>query len=108
MPYWKVPFVGPAWMWLALGCAGAVSVDPSGTGGVGTGGQGDFGTGGVAVASLAGFGLWIVNFFILAGIFGWSWFPDGQNIAVQFVAHTIMFGTVLGLVIDRLAFRGSR
>ena len=62
----------------------------------------------VAVASAAGFGLWILNFFILAGVFGWTWFPDTQNIAVQFVAHTVMFGTVLGLVIDRLAFHGSR
>ena len=62
----------------------------------------------IAVASTAGFGLWILNFFILAGGFGWTWFPDTQNIAVQFVAHTVMFGTVLGLVIDRLAFRGLR
>jgi hypothetical protein len=62
----------------------------------------------VAVASVAGFGLWILNFFILAQVFGWTWFPDTQNVAVQFVAHTFMFGSVLGLVIDRLAFRRSR
>ncbi len=62
----------------------------------------------VATASLAGFGLWILNFFILAGIFGWTWFPDGQNVAVQFVAHTVMFGSVLGLVLDRAAFRVRR
>jgi hypothetical protein len=62
----------------------------------------------VAAASLAGFGLWILNFFILAGAFGWSWFPDSQNVAVQFVAHTLMFGAVLGVVLDRLAFRSNR
>ena len=62
----------------------------------------------VAVASIAGFCLWILNFFILAGTFGWTWFPDTQNVAVQFVAHTVMFGSVLGLVIDRLAFRAAR
>ena len=62
----------------------------------------------VVAASVAGFGLWILNFFILAGLFGWSWFPDSQNVVVQFVAHTVMFGSVLGLVVDRLAFRGSR
>lgn len=62
----------------------------------------------VVVASVAGFGLWILNFFILARIFGWTWFPDTQNLAVQFVAHTVMFGTVLGLVIDRFAFRAAR
>jgi hypothetical protein len=61
----------------------------------------------VVVASLAGFALWILNFFVLAGLFGWNWFPDTQNVAVQFVAHTLMFGTVLGIVLDRLAFRAE-
>ena len=61
----------------------------------------------LVVSSLAGFALWIVNFFVLAGIFGWNWFPDSQNVAVQFVAHTFMFGTVLGLVLDRFAFRAN-
>ncbi len=60
------------------------------------------------VSSLAGLALWIVNFFVLAGLFGWSWFPASQNVAVQFVAHTFMFGTVLGLVLDRFAFRTAR
>lgn len=59
----------------------------------------------VVVASAAGFGLWILNFFVLAGVFGWNWFPDSQNVAVQFVAHTVMFGTVLGLALNWLAFR---
>ena len=62
----------------------------------------------LAVSSVAGFALWILNFFILAGIFGWNWFPDTQNVAVQFVAHTFMFGTVLGLFLDRFAFRANR
>ncbi|MCJ7712697.1 MAG: hypothetical protein MUQ32_17900 [Chloroflexi bacterium] len=62
----------------------------------------------LVVSSLAGFALWILNFFLLAGIFGWNWFPDTQNVAVQFVAHTFMFGTVLGLLLDRFAFRANR
>ena len=62
----------------------------------------------LVVASLAGFSLWILNFFVLAGISGWNWFPDSQNAAVQFVAHTFMFGTVLGIVLDRFAFRANR
>jgi hypothetical protein len=62
----------------------------------------------VATASVAGFALWVLNFYLLAGIFGWSWFPDGQNVGVQFVAHTFMFGTVLGLLLDSLAFRANR
>ncbi len=59
----------------------------------------------LVVSSVAGFGLWVVNFFVLARIFGWTWFPDTQNVVVQFVAHTFMFGTVLGIVLDRFAFR---
>jgi hypothetical protein len=55
--------------------------------------------------SLAGLALWIVNFYGLAPVFGWTWFPDGTNAAVQFVAHTFFFGTVLGLVLDRAYLR---
>lgn len=61
----------------------------------------------VLAASVAGFSLWVVNFFIFAGAFGWNWFPDGQNVAVQVVAHTVMFGTVLGLLLSRFAFRAD-
>ena len=38
--------------------------------------------------SVAGFALRIVNFYALAPAFGWTWFPNGTNAAVQFVAHT--------------------
>ncbi len=62
----------------------------------------------LVVSSVAGFALWIMNFFVLAGVFGWTWFPDSQNIAVQFVAHTFMFGTVLGLFLNRFAFNADR
>jgi hypothetical protein len=55
----------------------------------------------VAVASVAGFLLWIVNFYILANLFGWIWFPNDTNVAVQFVAHTFFFGSVLGLILAR-------
>jgi hypothetical protein len=61
----------------------------------------------LVVSGLAGFALWIVNFFVLAGLFGWSWFPDSQNVAVQLIAHTFMFGAVLGLVLDRFAFHAG-
>jgi len=49
--------------------------------------------------SAAGFLLWIVNFF------GWTWFPNDTNPIVQIVAHTVFFGTVLGVALDRLHFR---
>ena len=51
----------------------------------------------LAVASAAGFLLWFVNFHLLARTLGWAWFPDGTNAAVQIVAHTVFFGSVLGL-----------
>ena len=58
-------------------------------------------------ASVAGFALWIVNFYVLASVFGWTWFPNNTNVAVQFVAHTFFYGTVLGIVLDRTHFRRS-
>jgi hypothetical protein len=62
----------------------------------------------LALSSLAGFTLWVVNFFLLAHLFGWVWFPDRQNVAVQVMAHTVMFGAVLGVALNRLAFRAVR
>ena len=59
----------------------------------------------VAWASVAGFALWLVNFFVIASIAGWRWFPDGTDPLVQFVAHTFFFGTPLGLYFDRFARR---
>ena len=54
--------------------------------------------------SAAGFLLWIVNFYALAPVFGWTWFPNDTNPIVQIVAHTVFFGTVLGVALDRLHF----
>ena len=59
-------------------------------------------------ASVAGFALWIVNFYVLAQVFGWTWFPNNTNAAVQFVAHTFLYGSVLGLVLDRTYFQRGR
>jgi hypothetical protein len=57
----------------------------------------------VAWASAAGLALWIVNFYVIAPIAGWNWFPDGTDPLVQFVAHTFFFGSVLGIYLDRFA-----
>jgi hypothetical protein len=57
----------------------------------------------VAWASVAGLGLWLVNFFVIAPIAGWRWFPEDTDPLVQFVAHTFFFGTLLGLYLDRFA-----
>lgn len=56
----------------------------------------------LAVSSVAGAFLWVVNFHILAPALGWAWFPDGTNALIQIVAHTVFFGTLLGLVLVRL------
>ncbi len=59
-------------------------------------------------ASVAGFALWIVNFYVLAQVFGWTWFPNNTNAAVQSVGHTFLYGSVLGLVLDRTYFQRGR
>ncbi len=51
----------------------------------------------VGAATLAGFALWIVNFYVIAP-FAFPWFAMA-NPVVQFLAHTFFFGTVLGLLL---------
>jgi len=55
----------------------------------------------IGAASVYGFLIWLVNFCVIARIAGWNWFPDESNVAVQFVAHTFFYGTVLGWVVER-------
>ena len=55
----------------------------------------------VAWTSLAGLTLWLVNFYVIAPIGGWRWFPDGTDPVIQFIAHTFVFGSLLGLYLDR-------
>jgi hypothetical protein len=57
-------------------------------------------------ASAAGLGLWVVNFYIVAPIVGWTWFPQETDPIVQAVAHTVFFGTVLGVYLNSVARRG--
>lgn len=54
-------------------------------------------------ASVAGFALWVVNFYVIAPMAGWRWFPDGTDPIIQFVAHTFFYGSILGLYLDRFA-----
>lgn len=51
----------------------------------------------IGLATVYGYLLWLVNFFVLAYIAGWTWFPEDTNPIVQFLAHTVGFGTVLGV-----------
>ena len=56
----------------------------------------------VAAAAVYGLILWLVNFYAIAPLAGWNWFPNMTNPAVQFFAHTLFFGAVLGLYLDRV------
>jgi hypothetical protein len=48
-------------------------------------------------ASVFGFGLWLANFYAIApALFPWFLMADP---AVQFIAHTLFFGTPLGLML---------
>ncbi|MBI4493405.1 MAG: hypothetical protein HY690_11510 [Chloroflexi bacterium] len=51
----------------------------------------------IALASAFGLLLWLVNFYVIAPVAGWVWFPNATNPVVQLVAHTFFFGTVLGI-----------
>ncbi len=57
--------------------------------------------------SIAGLGLWIVNFYVIAPIAGWNWFPDNANAVVQFFAHVFFFGTALGIYLNAAARRSA-
>lgn len=52
----------------------------------------------IAAATVFGFGLWIVNFYVMAPILGWDWFAMA-NPVVQFIAHTFFFGLPVGLLL---------
>ncbi|MDQ4106740.1 MAG: hypothetical protein M3157_06170 [Actinomycetota bacterium] len=51
----------------------------------------------IGAATVFGFALWIVNFYIIAPV-AFPWFGMA-NPVVQFIAHTFFFGTVLGLLL---------
>lgn len=57
----------------------------------------------IAAAGVYGLLLWIVNFFVIAPLAGWVWFPNGTNAVVQIIAHAAFFGAVLGLYLTRAA-----
>jgi hypothetical protein len=51
----------------------------------------------VGAATVFGFALWIVNFYVIAPVLS-PWFLQ-SNPVVQFLAHTFFFGTTLGLLL---------
>ncbi|MDP3748825.1 MAG: hypothetical protein Q8Q88_17440 [Phenylobacterium sp.] len=53
----------------------------------------------VGLATAYGFALWLLNFYLIAPA-AFPWFA-AANAAVQFVAHTVFFGAVLGYYLWR-------
>jgi hypothetical protein len=55
----------------------------------------------ILAATAYGVLLWLMNFYVVARIAGWEWFPERTEPIVQFFAHAFFFGTVLGSYLDR-------
>jgi hypothetical protein len=62
----------------------------------------------VAAATVYGLALWLVNFYVIA-LFAFEWFQDADPL-VQFLAHTFVYGSLLGLLLAavRPAVREAR
>jgi hypothetical protein len=57
---------------------------------------------GLALAGMVfGTALWLVNFYIIAPVAGWTWFPEQTNPVVQFLAHAFFFGAPVGWMLGR-------
>jgi hypothetical protein len=52
----------------------------------------------VGAATVFGLLIWIVNFYVIAPV-AFPWFAQ-TNAVVQFFAHTLFYGTVLGLLLE--------
>jgi hypothetical protein len=58
--------------------------------------------GSLALAGVGfGIALWLVNFYIVAPVAGWMWFPERTNPLVQFLAHAFFFGAPIGWMLGR-------
>jgi hypothetical protein len=62
----------------------------------------------VAAATVYGLALWLANFYVVAS-FAFEWFQDADPL-VQFLAHTFVYGSLLGLLLAavRPAVREAR
>jgi uncharacterized membrane protein YagU involved in acid resistance len=48
-----------------------------------------------------GIALWVVNFFVIAPVAGWNWFPEQTNPIVQALAHGLFFGAPVAWYLAR-------
>jgi hypothetical protein len=56
----------------------------------------------LAASAAYGFTLWLVNFYVIAPLAGWPWFPRDTNPVIQFLAHAVVYGLFLGSYLDRV------
>lgn len=61
----------------------------------------------IGSATIVGLALWLVNFYVVAPVAGWTWFAMA-NPVVQFLAHAFFYGSVLGVYLDRVARQPER
>jgi hypothetical protein len=45
--------------------------------------------------------LWLVNFYAVAPLAGWRWFPDQTNPVVQLIAHAFFYGCPVAWLLAR-------
>ena len=45
--------------------------------------------------------LWLVNFYVIARLAGWTWFPGDVHHVIAFVGHAFFFGCPLGWILGR-------
>ena len=45
--------------------------------------------------------IWLVGFYVVAPLAGWTWFPERFNHFVAFLGYGLLFGATLGFMIDR-------
>ena len=55
----------------------------------------------IAIGIAFGVGLWLVNFYLIAPLMGWTWFPERTNPVVQFIAHAFFFGLPVAWYVGR-------
>jgi hypothetical protein len=47
-----------------------------------------------------GITLYVVNYYVISPMAGWSWFRDGSNVLMEFLSHAL-FGAVAGWILAR-------
>ena len=56
----------------------------------------------VVAGILFGVVLWLVSFYVVAPLAGWTWFSQNAHPTIAFLGHGIFFGAVLGFAVGQL------